>query len=165
MKKDESPDIIVITYNNPFGDYKSGTIIKAFGVNVMFLFNTFNPTGKDKDKSPKNVHEDDPHWKIVLKYKDTLKKLIVFGGKIESGTFKIFEFVCKAFAHRKEVLFFCLCRHDVEVKKLLLEKAFDVSIPSIQYASFEDANTKCNEYPQLEAYMLQFAREMSGQTA
>ncbi len=142
-----SVTVAVVTYNECL-PYKRG-IVTVEGRNVLFLPKSFNPKG------PESVVPGDSNWLLLMKYKKSLKRVIIFAGKETSGALTIIDLACVSFRDKKECLFFVLCDHEQEKKERLLEK---YGITREQYICFEDGYLPCREAPLLKGYMLEYVQ-------
>ena len=133
------PRVALISYN-PLFPYQIG-IETVNGIEILFLPNTFLP------KSPASVRSDDENFQLLLAYQDTLEKIIVFAGKVESGTLEIITLFATTFAYKKESLFFVLCDHGLEEKYHLLST---LGISDAQKTVFTDGHEQCQEGPILK---------------
>ena len=134
--------IAVISYN-AIPPYNKGEIV-INGRRVLIFPNTFNP------KSPLSVLPTDPNWSLLLRYRDELRKIIIFAGKKESGALEIIDLAVRSFHNKKEILFFILCDHEIREK---IERLAQYGIHQKQYICFSDSHDRCYETPFLLGFM------------
>lgn len=144
LHKLDPPRIAIVTYNS-FYHYEPGVheVYNFAGrpMKMLLLPYTFNPSRKEKSKSPSNVHRDDPNFKMLLEHEKGLSDIVQFLGKIKpSGSDEIIKIMCETFDMKK--LFFISCDHDFKQKLRLLKQ---YKVPESQYSMFRDSHTQCKE--------------------
>ncbi len=154
--------LFLISYN-PAPDnawiYKEGDCL------VVELGCTFNQTGRHEDKSPSNVHAEDPRWKFLLlciALGMDIVAIILHLGYIQSGSGAMIRLAKQTCAGREELLRFLVCHHDLAEKRRLLR---DAGFGEWQCREFVDAKAvkdpqhRCEEWDAMRRYAADIAGE------
>jgi hypothetical protein len=103
-----------------------------------------------KPKARRAVSLDDPHMREVYEARHDVSRILVFLGKMDSGSGEIAHFFATTFSDVREKLHFVLCPHELEEKENLLRS---LGFSDAQWSVFFDpehrAGKQCNEWPLL----------------
>lgn len=103
-----------------------------------------------KPKAQQAVSLDDPHMLDVYTARHDASRIIVFLGKMDSGSGEIAYFFATTFSDVREKLHFMLCPHELAEKENLLRS---LGFSDAQWSVFFDpehrAGRQCNEWSAL----------------